>query len=244
MANPTAAFVVIGDEILSGKTRDANINVLARALTRVGVDLVEVRVVPDVEAAIVTTVNELRGRVDVLFTSGGIGPTHDDITADSIAAAFGVGIGVREDARDLLAAAMAARGRPVTDGLLRMARIPDGATLIPNPVSAAPGFRMGNVHVLAGVPDIFEAMVAECLPLLPTGVPVRSRSLTTGLGESVFAAGLSAVAADFPDLTIGSYPYSDDGGFAVEIVVRGTDPARIDAAAARVADLLGTPDHP
>lgn len=239
MPNPTAAFLVIGDEILSGRTREANVAVLARRLGPVGIDLVEVRVVRDDTAAIVAALDALRSAYDLVFTSGGIGPTHDDITADAVAAAFGVGIEVREDARAMLEALAAARGVTLTQAQLRMARIPDGATLIDNQVSAAPGFRIGNVHVMAGVPVIFEAMVDAVVPTLPTGTPRVSASLVVGRGEGAFAAELAGIAAEYADLTIGSYPFSRDGTFAVELVVRGTDPDRVEEALARLLRDIG-----
>src|SRR5690625_202860 len=159
MTRPSAAMLVIGDEILSGRTRDANAHHLAREMTRIGVDLIEIRMIADDHAAIIAAVNELRARADHLFTSGGIGPTHDDITADAIAAAFGVEIDIREDARVLLDAHYRRTDHELNAARLRMARIPEGARLIENPVSAAPGFTIGNVHVLAGVPEIFRAML-------------------------------------------------------------------------------------
>ena len=235
MPNPTASFLVIGDEILSGRTREANVQVLATALTGIGVDLVEVRVVRDDRVAIVEALDALRRRYDVVVTSGGIGPTHDDITADSVAAAFGVGVGVRDDARALLEDLAQRRGVEVSEGMLRMARIPDGAVLIPNALSAAPGFTIGNVHVMAGVPSIFESMVQAVLPLLPRGVPTVSRSLTVGRGEAFFAGALAEVADAFPDVSIGSYPRRRDGRFEVEIVVRGPEEARVDEVLAAVA---------
>lgn len=239
MPNPTAAFLVIGDEILSGRTREANVQVLARALTGIGVDLAEVRVVRDDRAAIVDALDALRHRYDVVVTSGGIGPTHDDITADSVAAAFGADIGVRDDARALLEDLARRRGIEVTDGLLRMARIPEGATLILNAVSAAPGFTIGNVHVMAGVPAIFEAMVEEVLPLLPRGTPTVSRSVVVGRGEAYFAAVLAAIDAEFPDVAIGSYPFRRGDRFAVEVVVRGGDSSRVDTVVDRVVTAMG-----
>ncbi|MGF1662075.1 MAG: competence/damage-inducible protein A [Kineosporiaceae bacterium] len=235
MPNPTASFLVIGDEILSGRTREANVQVLAQALAGIGVDLVEVRVVRDDRTAIVDALDALRHRDDVVVTSGGIGPTHDDITADSVAAAFGVGIGVRDDARALLSDLAQRRGVEATEGLLRMARIPDGAVLIPNALSAAPGFTIGNVHVMAGVPAIFESMVAAVLPLLPHGTPMVSRSLTVGRGEAFFAGALAEVARAFADVSIGSYPRRRDGRFEVEIVVRGLAERRVGEALAAVA---------
>ncbi|MGC1487937.1 MAG: competence/damage-inducible protein A, partial [Albidovulum sp.] len=195
MPNPTAAILIIGDEILSGRTRDANMHYLAGELTRVGIDLVEVRMISDQHAAIVAAVNELRARFAHVFTSGGIGPTHDDITADAIAAAFGTSIDIREDARALLEAHYQRAGHEFNAARQRMARIPADATLIDNPVSVAPGFSLGNVHVMAGVPNIFQAMVASLLPRLTGGQPLLSQNLRVLRGEGSVAAPLAALAA-------------------------------------------------
>ena len=235
MANPTAAMLVIGDEILSGRTRDSNMFHLAGELAKAGIDLKEVRIVADEAAAIVAAVNALRAAWDNVFTSGGIGPTHDDITADGIAAAFGVGIGVRDDARAILEARYARIGTVINEARLRMARIPDGATLIENPVSGAPGFSLGNVHVMAGVPSVFEAMVAGLLPRLTGGTPLIARSLRIPRPEGDIAGPLTALAAEFADLSIGSYPFSSNGVYGANIVFRGADAARVDAALARLA---------
>jgi molybdenum cofactor synthesis domain-containing protein len=239
MPNPTAAMLVIGDEILSGRTRESNMHHLAGELTRIGVDLKEVRVVSDDQDAIVSALNALRGAFDTVFTSGGIGPTHDDITADSVAAAFGVGIDVRADARAVLQAHYDRAGTELNAARLRMARIPDGAALIDNPVSAAPGFSLGNVHVMAGVPSIFQAMVASVLPQVVGGAPVQSRTMRVLRGEGDVAAPLSRLAEAYPDLSIGSYPFQADGAYGTHVVVRGTDAARIEAAMARLATDLG-----
>jgi molybdenum cofactor synthesis domain-containing protein len=207
MPNPTAAMLVIGDEILSGRTRDTNTAHLAARLTETGIDLREVRVVADVQAEIVAALNALRARYDHVFTSGGIGPTHDDITADAVAAAFGVGIDVREDARAILAANYRNPEVELNAARLRMARIPDGASLIDNPVSKAPGFTIGNVHVMAGVPAVFHAMVESVLPTLKGGAPLRSLSLRVMRPEGEIAGPLGAIAAANPDVAIGSYPF-------------------------------------
>jgi molybdenum cofactor synthesis domain-containing protein len=238
MTNPTAAMLVIGDEILSGRTRDSNMHYLAGELTRHGITLVEARMVADDHAAIVGAVNALRGTNDHLFTSGGIGPTHDDITADAVAAAFGVAIGVRQDAYDLLAAHYARSGLEFNEARQRMARIPEGATLIDNPVSIAPGFTIGNVHVMAGVPNIFQAMVASVLPTLTGGAPLLSQSLRVDRGEGEIAGPFGALAAEFPDLSMGSYPFIRNGAHGTNLVIRGTDPARLDAAMTRLAALF------
>jgi molybdenum cofactor synthesis domain-containing protein len=230
MPNPTAAMLVIGDEILSGRTRDANMHYLAQELAKHGIDLKEARMVSDEAEAIVAAVQALSAAYAHVFTSGGIGPTHDDITADCIAAAFGAAIDVRDDARALLAAHYQRSGTELNAARLRMARIPDGATLIDNPVSIAPGFTLGNVHVMAGVPQVFEAMVASVLPTLSGGAPLLSQTLRIERGEGVIAGPLGELAARYPDLSIGSYPYSHSGVFGAHIVIRGQDGARVDAA--------------
>lgn len=238
MSNPTAAMLVIGDEILSGRTRDANMHFLAGELTKVGIDLKEVRIVSDDHAAIATAVRALSGAYDHVVTSGGIGPTHDDITADCIAQAFGVAIGVRDDARTLLAAHYDRQGVDFNEARQRMARIPDGAALIDNPVSVAPGFTMGNVHVMAGVPSVFQAMVASVLPTLTGGTPLLSQALRIERGEGEIAGPLAQLANDFPDLSIGSYPYQRNGVYGANIVIRGKDGALVDAAMTRLAGLF------
>ncbi|HQU66804.1 MAG TPA: molybdopterin-binding protein [Albidovulum sp.] len=234
MSNPTAAILVIGNEILSGRTRDANAHYLAGELTAKGIDLKELRVVSDDTAAIVAAVNALRASHDHLFTSGGIGPTHDDITADAVAGAFGLPLGVREDARDILARHYARMGTDLNEARLRMARVPEGAVLIDNPISAAPGFSLGNVHVMAGVPNIFQAMVASLLPRLTGGEPLLSQTLRIERGEGAIAKPLADLAREFGDLSFGSYPFVQNGAYGTNIVVRGTDPTRIDAAMARL----------
>ena len=232
--NPTAAILVIGDEILSGRTRDANAHFLAGELAAKGIDLKEVRVVSDDTAAIVASVNALRVSYDHLFTSGGIGPTHDDITADAVAEAFGLPLGVREDARDILARHYARMGTELNEARLRMSRMPEGAVLIDNPISAAPGFSLANVHVMAGVPTIFQAMVASLLPRLTGGEPLLSQTLRIERGEGAIARPLADLAAEFSDLSFGSYPFVQNGAYGTNIVVRGTDSARIDAAMTRL----------
>ncbi|CTQ32599.1 competence/damage-inducible protein A [Jannaschia rubra] len=238
MPNPTAAMLVIGDEILSGRTRDANMHHLAGELTRAGIALSEVRIVSDDHDAIVAALNALRGAWDTVFTSGGIGPTHDDITADAVGAAFGVRVEVRDDARALLAAHYGRSGQELNAARLRMARIPEGATLIDNPVSVAPGFTLGNVHVMAGVPAVFQAMVATVLPTLTGGDPVLSTSTRIDRGEGDVAGPLGDLARDYADLSIGSYPFQKDGVFGTNVVIRGQDRARVDEATAQLAKLL------
>jgi len=238
MSNPTAAMLVIGDEILSGRTRDANMHHLAGQLTEAGIDLREVRVVSDDAPAIISAVKALSAAYDTVFTSGGIGPTHDDITADCIAAAFDDHIDVRDDARALLAAHYAKTGSELNEARLRMARIPDSATLIDNPVSVAPGFTVQNVHVMAGVPSVFQAMVATVLPTLTGGAPLMSRTLRIDRGEGDIAGPLGALAAEFSDLSIGSYPFQKDGKFGANIVLRGTDEARLETALSQLEALF------
>ncbi|MCK0151818.1 molybdopterin-binding protein [Marivita sp. S6314] len=238
MPNPTAAMLVIGDEILSGRTRDANMHYLAQELTKVGINLCEVRIVSDTRDAIVSALDAFRSSYGTVITSGGIGPTHDDITADCVAAAFGVGIDVREDARALLQAYYDSREIEFNDARKRMARIPDGATLIENPVSIAPGFSIENVHVMAGVPSVFQAMVASVLPTLTGGAPVLSQTLRVERGEGDIAGPLAIIAEEFPDISIGSYPFQHNGAFGSNVVVRGSDGAQVDAVMKRLSDVF------
>ncbi|MDQ7071092.1 MAG: molybdopterin-binding protein [Rhodobacterales bacterium] len=236
MPNPTAAILIIGDEILSGRTRDANMYYLAGELAQVGIDLKEVRMVSDDDEAIISTVQALSARYAHVFTSGGIGPTHDDITADCVAAAFDRFIDVRADARALLEAHYTRNGSEINAARLRMARIPEGAVLIDNPVSIAPGFSIENVHVLAGVPAVFKAMVASLLPTLSGGKPLQSQTLRINRGEGEIAGPLAKLAARFDDLSIGSYPFIQNGLFGANIVIRGVDSARIETAMAELAE--------
>ena len=234
MTNPTAAMLVIGDEILSGRTRDANMYHLAGQLTVQGIDLKEVRVVSDDPKAIIAAVQSLSDSYTHVFTSGGIGPTHDDITADCIAKAFGVHINVRDDARAILQAHYDAQKQPLNEARLRMARIPVGASLIDNPVSKAPGFTLKNVHVMAGVPSIFQAMTASVLPSLTGGQPLISQTYRIERGEGDIAAPLGALAEAFPELSIGCYPFQKDGLFGANVVIRGTDSGMLDQAMAQL----------
>lgn len=234
MPNPTAAMLVIGDEILSGRTRDSNMHHLAGQLTEAGIDLCEARMVADDPQAIIAAVQALSGQYAHVFTSGGIGPTHDDITADCIAEAFGRSIDVRDDARAILATHYAKSGTELNQARLRMARIPEGAMLIDNPVSAAPGFQVENVYVMAGVPSVFHAMVASVLPGLTGGAPLISKTLRVDRGEGDIAGPLGELAQAYPDLSMGSYPFQKDGKYGAHLVIRGTDVARIDAALAKL----------
>jgi len=233
----TAAILVIGDEILSGRTKDKNIGHIAEYLTAIGIDLREVRVVPDVEAEIVAAVNALRARYAHVFTTGGIGPTHDDITADAIAKAFGVAIAVDERAVAMLLERIPKAD--LNEARLRMARIPKGATLIANSVSKAPGFSIGNVHVMAGVPSIMHAMLDALAPTLATGKKMHARSLAAGVKEGDLAGAFAAVQARFPDVSMGSYPsYQEGAGFTTTLVLRSRDEARLVDAEAEVSAML------
>jgi molybdenum cofactor synthesis domain-containing protein len=237
-AMPTAAMLVIGDEILSGRTRDANMHHLARALTDHGIRLEEVRIVADVHDRIVAAIRALSASYDHLFTSGGIGPTHDDITADAVAEAMGARLDVRDDARAILQAHYDRQGMELNAARLRMARIPDGAALIENPISAAPGFTLGNVHVMAGVPTIFEAMLAGLLPTLTGGPPVLSQSLRIQRGEGDIAAALGELAKAHPEVSIGSYPFQRDGVYGSNVVVRSQDGAAVDRVIAELSRIF------
>lgn len=238
MPNPTAAMLVIGDEILSGRTRDANMHHLANELTRHGLDLQEVRIVSDSSQAIVNGVQALSRQYDHVFTSGGIGPTHDDVTADAIAAAFHTPINLREDARALLSAHYTRAGIALNAARLRMARIPEGAQLIDNPISAAPGFSLGNVHVMAGVPNIFAAMLAGLLPRITGGVPLLSLTLRVDRGEGEIAGPLTELAGRFGDLSFGSYPFVRAGVYGANIVIRGADATRLENGMAALQQLF------
>jgi molybdenum cofactor synthesis domain-containing protein len=235
----TAGVLVIGDEILSGRTKDKNIGYIAEILTGVGVDLTEVRVVRDDEAAIIEALDALRHRYTYVFTTGGIGPTHDDITADCVAKAFGVGIDHHPEAVALLRERMAQTGTEMNEARMRMARIPLGADLIRNKVSAAPGFRIGNVHVFAGVPAIMQAMLDEVLPTLKTGARMLSESVRADLREGDIGSELGAIAKQHPDVTIGSYPFFDEKrGPNTNVVIRARDPDKLAAARAAVETML------
>ncbi len=232
--NPTAAMIVIGDEILSGRTRDANMYHLAGVLGQVGIILNQVRVIGDDKTAIITAVRDLCQTHTHVFTSGGIGPTHDDITAECVAEAFDCKITIRKDARAILASHYKGGEDDLTPARLRMARIPDGAVLIKNTVSGAPGFSIENLHVLAGVPHIFADMVANLLPTLPSGARVRSDSVRVDLPESTLALPLARIAIAHPDITIGSYPFYENGRHGAHLVVRGIDSVQIKSAIAAI----------
>ena len=241
----TAAMLVIGDEILSGRTQDSNSNYVARQLATLGIDLKEIRVVGDEEAEIVTALNALRARYDYIFTTGGIGPTHDDITADAVARAFGVGIGYHPEAYAALEARYA-KGE-FNDARKRMARIPDGASLIKNSASVAPGFQIGNVFVMAGVPMVMRAMMEEIVTRLPRGVPVQSVTISAELPEGAIAQGLAEIQKAQPQTAIGSYPWYRDGRYGAQLVARSRDADAVEAAAkaieAMIVELGATPER-
>jgi molybdenum cofactor synthesis domain-containing protein len=232
----TAAVLVIGDEILSGRTKDKNIGWIAERLTEVGVDVKEVRVVADDQDAIVEAVRALSARWTYVFTTGGIGPTHDDITADAIAAAFGVGID--HDPRAVAMLREIFPGATLNEARMRMARIPHGADLIANAVSKAPGFRLGNVHVMAGVPKIMQGMLEEIIPTLRTGPKMLSQTVLANAKEGEVGTPLGEIQKAHPEVVIGSYPFQDEQGYNTNLVVRGRDPERIAAAVADVEAML------
>ncbi len=237
---PTAALIIIGNEILSGRTQDANAKPLAERLGTLGVRLREIRVVPDEAEAIIAAVNTLRKQYDHLFTTGGIGPTHDDITAAAIARAFGVPLIRHPEAVAILNAHY---GGAVTESRLKMAETPEGASLIDNPVSAAPGFRMGNVYVLAGVPSIMRAMLESLSAGLDGGTPLLSRSVSASAREGEVAAPLAAIQERWPHVDLGSYPWARGGRLGTTLVVRGTDTAALDAVIAEVDAMLRDQGH-
>jgi molybdenum cofactor synthesis domain-containing protein len=235
----TAALLVIGDEILSGRTKDKNIGAIADHLTGIGIRLKEVRVVADDEAEIVAAVNVLRARYTYLFTTGGIGPTHDDITADSIAKAFGVTIDVDSRARALMQAACDARGVELTPARLRMARLPAGSELVENSISVAPGFMIGNTIVMAGIPDIMRVMLEAVTPRLKTGAKMLSETIPLDRPESQIADLFAAHQKRFPDVAMGSYPSLRDGKPATDLVLRSVSPERLLEALETLKTVLG-----
>ena len=238
-APPTAAVLIIGDEILSGRTADTNLNTIARFLGALGIDLLEARTVGDRPGQIVAALNALRSDHDYVFTTGGIGPTHDDITADCVAGAFGVGIAERADALVILERRY---GDDLNAARRRMARIPEGGVLIANPVSDAPGFQIDNVFVMAGVPKIMAAMLEDVAPRLRTGAVVHARTLRViGVGEGTIAAPLAQAARASPDLSFGSYPFGagSDGEIGTNLVVRGRNAAAVEIAVVTLAEVLG-----
>ncbi|WP_377299371.1 competence/damage-inducible protein A [Rhizobium sp. SGZ-381] len=234
----TAAMLAIGDELLSGRTKDKNIGHLADLLLLSGIDLKEVRIVADEEDAIVEALNALRRRYTYVFTSGGIGPTHDDITADAVSKAFGLPCEHDAAAMQLLAAMYERRGMEFTDARQRMARMPRGARHIANPVSTAPGFIVENVYVMAGVPQVFQAMIDNILPELQTGAKMLTRSLACPYGEGDIGTLLGAIQKAHPDTSIGSYPKYDGQRFSTELVVRARDAAVLDSASEAISAMI------
>lgn len=232
----TAAVMIIGDEILSGRTQDTNLNYIARYLGTLGVDLAEARVVPDVEAEIVEALNHLRAKYSYVITTGGIGPTHDDITADCVAKAFGVEL---YEHPDIIAMMSARWGDELNAARRRMARVPVGGSLVNNPVQGPPGFQMGNVFVLAGVPVIMRGMLEDVGPRLEGGAVTISRTLKVdGSGEGVIAAPLEGVAKAHPNLSLGSYPFFSPEGYGSQLVIRGRDPVEVEATLAELEAAL------
>ena len=229
-AQPTAAVLLIGDEILSGRTKDKNLGFIADYVTALGIDLREARLVPDVEEEIVAALNALRHRYSYVFTTGGIGPTHDDITADAVAKAFGVPCEHDPRAVEILLAYFKEMGREPNEARMRMARMPRGASLIDNPVSRAPGFQMGNVFVMAGVPKIMNAMMEDVATRLTRGVPMKSRTVEFRGGEGDAAKPLGEIQKAFPGVVIGSYPFQAPDGFATNLVMRSRDEAALEQA--------------
>ena len=234
----TAAVLVIGDEILSGRTKDKNIGAIADMCTAVGIDLKEVRVVADDEPAIVEAIEVLRGRYTYVFTTGGIGPTHDDITADCVAKAFAVPLDVHPDAVAILKERLAKTGGELNEARLRMARIPRGAVLVANKISGAPGFSIGNVITMAGIPAVMQSMMEEVLPKLKTGAKLLSESVRADAKEGDVGTELGVIAKAHPETIIGSYPFFDERGPNTNIVVRARDPQKLAAAKAAVERML------
>ena len=232
----TACLLVIGNEILSGHTQEANLAYLGNRLNELGIRLTEARVIPDVEAVIVETLNEVRRRFDYVFTTGGIGPTHDDITAECVAKAFGVPLTQNPEARAILERHYASG--VLNEARLRMANTPEGASLIENPVSHAPGFRMDNVFVMAGIPAIMRAMIESVAHRLTGGAPLISRSMTVGVPEGALAKGLGELQEKYPEVEMGSYPFNRRGNLGVRLVLRATEAGRLDAAAQALDNLI------
>ena len=232
----TACIVIIGNEILSGRTQDSNLAYIATGLNEVGVTLREARVIPDIADTIVATINEVRAEFDYVFTTGGIGPTHDDITSECIARAFGVPWTIHPDAHKLFLSHY--KPGELNEARLRMAHTPERATLIANPVSRAPGFRMGNVFVMAGIPRVMQAMFDGVKHQLVGGRPMLSRTVSCHLAEGVIAQGLGEIQSRYADLDIGSYPFYRRGEFGTSLVLRGRDPERLAAAAQEVVELV------
>ena len=237
MEQPSAAMLVIGDELLSGRTHDANMHYLAKELTEIGINLVEARFIRDDPTAIVSNIIDLSKRFDYLFTSGGIGPTHDDITTDCVAEAFEKKASIRSDALKILQEYYDGKDIELNEARLRMARIPETAQLIDNPISAAPGYVIENVYVMAGVPKIFQSMLKTVIPKLEKGLPTLSLSVKIFKGEGDIALDLEEIVKTFNQLNFGSYPFSEKGVHGTNIVIRGTDKKLMEEAKDKVRSL-------
>jgi molybdenum cofactor synthesis domain-containing protein len=237
-SQPTACVLIIGNEILSGRTQDVNLGYIAKRLDEVGVCLAEARVIPDQEGEIVAAVNACRAKYDYVFTTGGIGPTHDDITAECVAKAFAVRLEQNAQARAILEEQYRERSVELNEARLRMANMPVGAVLVDNPVSGAPGFRMENVFVLAGVPEIMQAMFESALGQVSGGTPTRSRTVVAYLPEGTLAAPLETLQAKYPDIDMGSYPFYRVGRFGSNLVLRGADETRLDEAVGKLVEMI------
>lgn len=235
--NPTAALIIIGNEILSGRTQDANTQWIADKMSNLGIRMAEVRIIPDVEDIIVKTVREVKGTVDYLFTTGGIGPTHDDITAISIAKAFDTELELNAEARQLLLNYYGSESE-LTTARLKMAMIPKGAALIQNPVSAAPGFSLENIFVMAGVPRIMQAMLDDIIIQLNPGAPIMSNTVTCGLSESKISQDLERIQDEYPEVEIGSYPHYRSGVLGLSLVLRSTENDPLHAATGKVVSMI------
>tara|TARA_B100001250_G_scaffold71897_2_gene58261 strand:- start:5047 stop:5760 length:714 start_codon:yes stop_codon:yes gene_type:complete len=231
-----ASLIIIGDEILSGRTEDKNLAYLAKWLGKLGINLSEVRVVLDDESAIIEAVNDLRMKYNYVFTTGGIGPTHDDITTESVAKAFGVETRIDDDALEKMQEFFA--GKDLTEPLLKMLKIPEGGELIYSPATKAPGYKMDNVFVMAGIPKIMQGMLEGMYDYLEVGEIMHSRSFEIMAGESFFAEDLTQIQTDFPDVLVGSYPFSKDGIYGATIVLRSTDESLLDSCELEVKDLI------
>lgn len=234
----TAAVLIVGNEILSGRTKDANLAYIGEGLTEIGVRLCEARVVRDVEEEVIEAVRVLSDRYDVLFTTGGIGPTHDDITCECVAKAFGVPVVQNPEAAKVLSEWFESRGIEANGARMRMANTPEGATLIENEVSKAPGFTIQNVHVMAGIPRVMQSMFDAIKPTLRRGAKMLSRSIECNVGEGTVATGLSDLQDRYPGFELGSYPFSRDGKFGTVLVARGTDAGTLETIAGEISQMV------
>jgi molybdenum cofactor synthesis domain-containing protein len=238
MKNKTASLLIIGNEILSGKTQDKNLNYIAKKFVDMGIDFYEVRVVKDIENEIVDALNALRTKYDYVFTTGGIGPTHDDITVDAVAKAFGVAVVESPVARAKLEEYYTSRGSELNEARLKMAKFPEGAELIENPLTAAPGCKIGNVFVLAGIPSIMQVMFDYASQHLEKGRKIHSKTVSCNLVEGDLASKLGAIQENYSNTEIGSYPYIHQGKYAVSLVIRSIDEDAVSKAAAEIEKMI------